>query len=203
MARKEMPRKDMMRKDQAPLVVTYADHEVITPPNELRKAVALAGADDDDPIARAEAALVQLSSEFSNWMQAECERIETARQAIKLLGMTDHTHSALFRAAHDVKGEAATFGYPEVVGVADSLCRLLEHTPEIAQIPLLLVDQHVDAVRAMTRENARSDKAEVASELVRRLREVTDDFLKRENEFRPDYLENIFAPPLAPGTADS
>jgi hypothetical protein len=203
MARKEMPRKDMMRKDQAPLVVTYADHEVITPPNELRKAVASAGADDDDPIARAEAALVQLSSEFSGWMQAECERIETARQAIKLLGMTEHTHDALFHASHDVKGEAATFGYPEVVGVADSLCRLLEHTPEIAQIPLLLVDQHVDAVRAMTRENARSDKAEVASELVRRLREVTDDFLKRENDFRPDYLEIIFAPPLVPGTADS
>jgi chemotaxis protein histidine kinase CheA len=117
--------------------------------------------------------------------------------------LTDHTHDALFRAAHDVKGEAATFGYPEVVGVADSLCRLLEHTPEIARIPAMLVDQHVDAVRAMIRESARSDKAEVAGELVRRLREVTDDFLKDENEFRPDYLENIFAPPLVPGTAES
>ncbi len=197
-----MPRKEI-RKDQAPLVVTYADHEVITPPNELRKAIAPSNPSDDDPVARAEAALVQLSSEFSTWMLAECERIETARQAIKLLGMTDHTHSALFRAAHDVRGEAATFGYPEVVGVADSLCRLLEHTPEMAQIPLLLVDQHVDAVRAMTRESAHPDKAEVAGELVRRLRDVTDDFLKRENDFRPDYLESIFAPPLVPGTAQT
>jgi chemotaxis protein histidine kinase CheA len=197
-----MARKDP-RKDQAPLVVTYADHEVITPPNELRKAVAPATAGDDDPIARADAALAQLSSEFSNWMLAECARIETARQAIKLSGMSDHTHSALFRAAHDVKGEAATFGYPEVVGVADSLCRLLEHTPEIARIPLVLVDQHVDAIRAMTRENTRADRAEVASELVRRLREVTDEFLKRENDFRPDYLESIFAPPLVPGSAQT
>ena len=197
-----MARRDQ-RKDQAPLVVTYADHEIITPPNELRKAVASVGPDDDDPIARAEAALVQLSSEFTAWMQAECDRIETARQAVKLLGMTEHTHNALFRAAHDIKGEAATFGYPEVVGVADSLCRLLEHTPEISRIPVVLIDQHVDAVRAMTRETARTDKAEVAGELVRRLREVTDDFLKRENEFRPDYLESIFAPPLAPGAAES
>jgi HPt (histidine-containing phosphotransfer) domain-containing protein len=197
-----MARKDQ-RKDQAPLVVTYADHEVITPPNELRKAVAPAGPDDDDPIARAEAALMQLSSEFSSWMLAECERIETARQAIKLLGMTEHTHNALFRAAHDVKGESATFGYPEIVGAADSLCRLLEHTPDIARIPLVLVDQHVNAIRAMTRENARADKAEVAGELVRRLREVTDDFLRRENDFRPDYLESIFAPSLAPGGSDN
>jgi len=197
-----MARRDQ-RKDEAPSVVTYADHEIITPPNGLRKAVASAGPDDDDPVARAEAALVQLSSEFTAWMQAECERIETARQAIKLLGMTEHTHNALFRAAHDIKGEAGTFGYPEVVGVADSLCRLLEHTPEIARIPVVLIDQHVDAVRAMTRETARPDKAEVAGALVQRLREVTDDFLKRENEFRPDYLESIFAPPLAPGAAES
>jgi chemotaxis protein histidine kinase CheA len=197
-----MARKDQ-RKDQTPLVVTYADHEVITPPNELRKAVAPADPDDDDPVARAEAALSQLSSEFSSWMLAECERIEAARQAIRLLGMTQHTHEALFRAAHDVKGESATFGYPEVVGVADSLCRLLEHTPDIARIPLVLVDQHVDAVRAMTRENARTDRAQVAGELARRLRDVTDDFLKRENEFRPDYLESIFAPPLAPGAIEN
>jgi chemotaxis protein histidine kinase CheA len=197
-----MARKDQ-RKEQTPLVVTYADHEVITPPNPLRKAVASAGPDDEDPIARAEAALVQLSSEFSSWMLAECERIETARQAVKLLGMIEHTHDALFRAAHDVKGEAATFGYPEVVGVADSLCRLLEHTPDIARIPQVLVDQHVDAIRAMTREIARVDKAEVAGELVRRLRDVTDDFLKRENEFRPEYLESIFAPSLAPSGSDN
>ena len=83
------------------------------------------------------------------------------------------------------RAKPSTFGYPEVVGVADSLCRLLEHTPKIDRIPLVLVDQHVDAVRAMTRESARADRAEVAGELVRRLREVTDDFLRRENEFRP------------------
>ncbi len=196
-----MTRKDR-RNDQTPLVVTYADHEVITPPNALRKAVAAAAPNDEDPIARAEAALVQLSSEFSAWMAAECERIETARQSIKQLGMTADTRDALFRAAHDVKGEAATFGYPEVVGVADSLCRLLEHTPEISRIPPVLVDQHVDAVRAMTRETGRASKTALAGELVRRLRDVTDDFLKRENEFRPDYLESIFAPSLVPGSAE-
>src|ERR1700733_7445058 len=121
-----MARRDQ-RKDEAPSVVTYADHEIFTPPNELRKAVASAGPDDDDPVARAEAALVQLSSEFAAWMQAECERIETARQAVKLLGMTEHTHNALFRAAHDIKGEAGTFGYLDAVAAANSLFRLLEH----------------------------------------------------------------------------
>ena len=63
-----------------------------------------------------------------------------------------------------------------------------------------LVDQHVDAVRAITREYARPDLTDVAGTLTSRLREVTDEFLKRENSFRPDYLETIFSPPLVPGS---
>ena len=48
------------RKDDTPSVATYADHEVITPPHALRKAIAPAQAGDDDPVARAEAALEEL-----------------------------------------------------------------------------------------------------------------------------------------------
>jgi HPt (histidine-containing phosphotransfer) domain-containing protein len=187
------------RKDSTPSVATFADHEVITPPHELRKAVMQATDGDDDPIARAEAALAQLSIEFGDWMHAECERLEAARQEVKHLGFTKKTYDELFRAAHDIKGEAATFGYPAVGAVANSLCRLIEHTPDMTRIPLSLIEQHVDAVRAIAREHARADLAAIAAALTRRLHEVTDEFLRAENTDRPDYLESIFAPPLAPG----
>jgi HPt (histidine-containing phosphotransfer) domain-containing protein len=187
------------RKDQTPSVATYADHEVITPPHTLRKAVAPAVEGFDDPVARAEAALVELSSEFHTWMQAECERLEAGRQDIRRLGFTQETYETIFRAAHDIKGEAATLGYPEATGIVESLCRLLEHTPDITHIPIKLVDQHVDAVRAIAREYGRPDLPDLARALTVRLREVTDEFLKHENSFRPDYLDSIFAPPLAPG----
>jgi HPt (histidine-containing phosphotransfer) domain-containing protein len=186
-------------KDMTPSVATYADYEVITPPHRLRKAVKAATDGDDDPIARADAALKQLSSEFGTWMQAECDRLEAARQQVAARGLNEKTHDELFRAAHDIRGEAATFGFPILAGPADSLCRLLEHTPEHDRIPLALVDQHVDAVRAIAREYSRPDLVEMANALTVRLRDVTNDFLRRENSFRPDYLENIFAPPIAPG----
>lgn len=189
------------RKDADASVATYADHEVIMPPHELRKAVAVATGGHDDPVARAEAALSQLSGEFGAWMHAECERLEAARHQVAQTGFNKKTHDALFRAVHDIKGEAATFGFPAVAGAADSLCRLLEHTPDIAHIPIALVDQHVDAVRAIAREYSRPDLPEIARSLTARLREVTDEFLKHENSFRPDYLESIFAPPIAPGGA--
>lgn len=189
------------RKDDTPSVATYADHEVITPAHDLRRAAVPAADSDADPIARAEAALAELACEFNAWMHSECERLEAARRDAARQGLNEKTHDALFRAAHDIKGEAVTFGFPEAAGVAESLCRLLEHTPRFERIPATLVDQHVDAVRAITREHARPDVADVARTLTRRLRNVTDEFLRNENSFRPDYLENIFSPPLVPGAA--
>jgi HPt (histidine-containing phosphotransfer) domain-containing protein len=194
--------KDMApRNENTQSVATFADHEVITPPNTLRKAVAPGTDPDDDPVGRAEAALAQLSKEFDGWMHSECERLEAARQDVRRLGFSKKTHDDLFRAIHDIKGEAATFGFPAVVGVASSLCRLLEHTPDITRIPLALVDQHVDAVRAIAREHSRVDFPGIADALTGRLREVTDEFLRAENSERPDYLDSIFAPSLAPSGA--
>ena len=180
-------------------IATFGDYEMITPPNELRMAVSeVAGMPGDDPVARAEEALAELSSEFSAWMHSECERLDAARRSVKTKGFTKKTREALFRAAHDIKGEAATFGYPFVASSADSLCRLIEHTPDTTRIPLTLVDQHVDAVRAIIREKARPDIVLIADALTKKLRAVTDDFLAQENKDRPDVLAGILAPPLAP-----
>jgi HPt (histidine-containing phosphotransfer) domain-containing protein len=191
-------------KPGKPSVATYSDYELITPPNKLRMAVSQVSETDakDDPVARAEEALAQLSSEFSTWMGAECDRLDAARKAIKSKGFDKKTREALFHAAHDIKGEAATFGYPFVASSADSLCRLIEHTPDMKRIPITLVDQHVDAVRAIIREKARTDIEQIADALAHKLREVTDDFLAQENKDRPDVLADILAPPLAPAPGE-
>lgn len=188
-------------KKTKPSVATYGDHELITPANELRMVVfedGKPGMAGDNPVARAEKALAELSSEFSSWMDSECERLDAARRDVKSKGFTKATRDELFLAAHDIKGQAATFGYPFVASSADSLCRLIEHTPEMNRIPLALVDQHVDAVRAIVREAARPDVAQIAEALNRRLREVTDEFLTQENKDRPDVLDSILAPPIVP-----
>jgi chemotaxis protein histidine kinase CheA len=186
------------RKEQ-PLVATYADHEVITPPHKLAKAVAKVSLPGDDPIGRAEAALKQLSSEFAAWMYEECDRLDAARRDVRDGGFSKKNIDALFHAVHDIKGEAATFGYPAVAPAAESLCRVIEHTPDTTRIPVALVDQHVDAIRAIVREYARPDVGEIAKALTTKLRTVSDEFLARENAHRPDYIRDILAPSIAPG----
>src|SRR3569833_2255274 len=179
-------------------VKTFGDHEVSVPENKLRKAVSKEAFDPkDDPVARAEQALAELSGEFGNWMDSECDRLDAARNSVKSEGFDERSMEALFHAAHDLKGQAATFGFPAVAAAADSLCRLIELTPDAKRIPAILVDQHVDAVRAIYREYARSDAQELAALLTKRLREVTDEFLLVQNRGRPDVLAEIKSPPLA------
>jgi HPt (histidine-containing phosphotransfer) domain-containing protein len=189
-----------MPAKEKPAVTTYGDYEVILAPHPLRHAALPVDPSEpeDDPVGRAEEALAQLSPEFAGWMDSECERLDKARHEVKAKGFHQQTRDDLFHAAHDIKGEAATFGFPALAAAADSLCRLIEHTPEITRIPTSLVDQHVDAVRAIYREYARSDAREIADKLTARLREVTDEFLITENRHRPDYLDGIVGPPLAP-----
>lgn len=188
-------------REDAPAVTAFHDHEVIVPPHKLKKAVAKGvAAPADDPIARAEAALAELSTEFSAWMDTECERLDRARRAIMKSGLTGLTYDELFRAAHDIRGQAETFGFPRAGEVADSLCLLIENTPDRARIPMALVAQHVDAVRAIIREAKTADADMTAAALAERLRQVTDDFLAHENRGRPSAPDGVPSPPIVPET---
>jgi HPt (histidine-containing phosphotransfer) domain-containing protein len=189
----------MSRSKDKASVVNHGDHEVIVPQNKLRAAVSKASIDDgEDPIARAEKALAALSSEFATWMNSECGRLDDARRDIMSSGFTDANKEALFRAAHDIKGQAATFGYPAVASAAESLCRLIEHAPVPYRIPAALIEQHVDAVRAIHREYGHSDAQKLATALTTQLRAVTDDFLMKENQDRPDVLKQLRSPSIVP-----
>ena len=65
-------------KPSKPDVVTYGDHEVITPDtSKLRKTLRPALPGDADPVARAEEALAAISGDFASWMQ---RRMRAARR---------------------------------------------------------------------------------------------------------------------------
>jgi HPt (histidine-containing phosphotransfer) domain-containing protein len=192
-----------MANDKPPTtlqVETFADHHVITQPNPLRKVLRrVAEKDLDDPVARAEVALAGLSGEFKNWMGIEADRLSAAHAAILKGGFTDFTSEELFRAAHDIKGDAATFGYPSAGAAAESLCRIIEHAPDLDEVPSELIAHHINAIQAIVRERTRLDTASMASELSRKLRGVADEYLLHVNRDRPEHLEAILAPSIVPG----
>lgn len=182
-------------------VETFSDHIVITQPNPLRAMVQyVEDKDFDDPVARAEQALADLSGEFKEWMRVECDRLHAAHAAIKRDGVTKDNQGEMFRAAHDIKGHAATFGYPTAAAAAESLTRIIEHAPDLAKVPEEIITHHINAILAIFREQKRRDegKAETADALSKRLRSVADEYLVAVNQDRPDHLEAVLAPSIAP-----
>jgi len=181
-------------------IKAFADHHVITPPNPLRKVLRrVIGKDLDDPVARAEKALAGLSGEFKNWMTIETDRLAAAHAAILRDGFTNDNREELFRAAHDIKGDALTFGFPSAGAAAESLCRIIEHAPDLDEVPSDLIAHHINAIEAIVRERTKLDTVSMASELSRQLRGVADAYLTHANRDRPEHLEAILAPSIAPG----
>ena len=181
-------------------VKTFATHHVITQPNPLRKVLRRVPESDlDDPVARAEKALAGLSGEFKDWMQSEADRLSAAHAAIRNNGFSGSNCEELFRAAHDIKGDAATFGYPSAAVAAESLCRIIEHAPDLAKVPTELITHHINAIQAIVHHHTRLDTTTVAGELSRRLRRVADEYLMHVNRDRPEHLEAIMAPSIVPG----
>lgn len=181
-------------------VKSFGTHHVITQPNPLRKVLLRVPESDlDDPVGRAEKALAGLSGEFKEWMTIEADRLSAAHATVQREGFNDKTREELFRAAHDIKGDAATFGYPSAAAAAESLCRIIEHAPDLAAVPAQLIAHHINAVQAIVRNRTKLDTAVVAGVLSKQLRGIADEFLTHANRDRPEHLEAILAPSIAPG----
>ncbi len=103
-------------KPSKPDVVTYGDHEVITPDtSKLRKTLRPALPGEQDPVARAEEALAAISGDFSAWMQDECERLDAARRKVREQGpVASRPARSCSSPPMTSRAIPARFGYPEV-----------------------------------------------------------------------------------------
>ncbi|HEY3950397.1 Hpt domain-containing protein [Phenylobacterium sp.] len=144
---------------------------MIQPNNALRLKVGggRLGAIDPAAIAKAEAALKSLASNFTQWLNDEITKLENARQTVRSDGVTTETMENLYLRAHDLKGLGTTYGYQLITRIAGSLCRLIDDKEKRATVPLELVDAHIDAIKAAVRDDIKSDDHPVGSVLVEEL----------------------------------
>ena len=132
--------------------------QVIRPPNTLRAKVGGGfGGINADAIAKAEEALKAMSGQFSQWLQDEINKLDAAQAAIRAEGYNTKTAEGLYFRAHDLKGLGATYQYPLVTRLAGSLCKLLDDPSKRLDAPMKLVDAHIDAIRAVVRDQIQTD----------------------------------------------
>ncbi len=152
---------------------------VFAAPMALRdKAGLRVGRIDHEAVARAEAALTALSSKYGDWLQEEVERLDDAREAVRLEGVNQGTVNKLFTHAHDLKGLGATYGFPIIGRISASLCNLIGGGDGCDSISVPLVDAHINAIKAAVRDNIRDADTSIGAALAGELERHTAEYLR-------------------------
>lgn len=147
--------------------------EIFMPPNTLRAKVGSAGtagaaAIDPSVIKRAEAAVENLRQEFSGWLAMDISTLANSFAAFTKDRNATNA-AALFRAAHDLRGQAQTFEYPLIARIAASLAKLMDGLQSWEVAPLPLVTAHVDAIHVIHRDKIKDINNRIALVLVEEL----------------------------------
>lgn len=144
--------------------------QVIQIPNTLRAKVGgKLGALDPATLAKAEEALSSLSDQFDNWLDDEVNKLEKAQETIRNEGLSEKNAEQLYFRCHDLKGLGTTYGYPLITRIAGSVCKMLDDETIRLQSPRLLIDAHVDAIRAVVRGKIKDENHPVGVTLAETL----------------------------------
>jgi hypothetical protein len=124
----------------------------------------------DDALARADKTLEALGGAMEQWLDADIARLQEARLNAECAGWDDASLEPLMTAA-DIKGMGTTYGYPLATQIGASLCRLIETAAgkAAARREPALVCAHVDALRALVRDDVRTDAHPVGQALLQAL----------------------------------
>jgi hypothetical protein len=134
---------------------------------------------DPGAIAKAEEALKAMSSQFGQWLQDEIDKLDKAQADIRAKGWTPETAEALYFRAHDLKGLGSTYAYPLVTRLAGSLCKMLDDADKRMVAPMLILDAHIDAIRAVVRDQIQTEDHPTGRVLAQALEARVAEYLSK------------------------
>jgi len=149
------------------------------PPNMLKAKVGgtISGL-DVAVIKRAETAMEELKAEFDDWLSSDVDALVEARNRFAATA-TEEIRADLFRAGHDIKGAAQTYEFPLIARIAASLCRLIDGLAQNVEVPLTLVDAHVEAIRVVFRQKIQDSANRMALTLTEELEARVTETLEK------------------------
>jgi CheY-like chemotaxis protein len=129
-----------------------------------------------DAISAAKASLAELAIDYPAILKADVVQLQAHFSKVQSEGFTEETVKAIFRKAHDLKGQAATFGFDLVTSISASLCTLLrkvlDHPDQMGSRKLALatvVSMHIDAIEVCAVQNIIGNGGADGTELIQTL----------------------------------
>lgn len=140
----------------------------IEPPDFMKAAIAKGrGEALSDIEARAGQALAALGDDYLAKAGEDLRRIEAA--LAQLSGGAAERQAALervHRIAHDMRGQAGTFGYDLITTIGSSLCDYIEEAEDPARLDPEALQIHVDSLRAVLKGRVTGDGGKLGRELL-------------------------------------
>ncbi|MFK7792192.1 MAG: Hpt domain-containing protein [Devosiaceae bacterium] len=162
--------------------IKKGEYKTITPPDTLQKKVRqLSGRDAKiDPVAKAEEAVERLSVNFADWMDEEVQRLVEIWQDSQESGLSEDARGKLYRAAHDMRGQGATLGFPSVGKIAGVFCDILDTVGE-QHVPDHFMEKYITAIRAIARETKAGEDNSLAHALANELSKAGAELIEKHD----------------------
>ncbi len=147
-------------------------HEVIEIPNTLKDKVGGAGI-SADLLRDAEVAVAGLQDDYETRLQQEIDHFSADFEAMRGAGAFDPKR--LFALAHELRGEAGSYGYPLISRAADVLCKLLEKRTALAPTDVDIVEAHLRAFRTVLDRRIKGHGGPAGERLIDRLEAIVSN----------------------------
>ncbi len=143
-------------------------YQVINPLNTLQAKVHKTGGPSMDQMAAdAETALKEIKDNYEAVVQADVRRIDDAlSRAKETPASAADALKEIFDISHDIKGQAASLGYPLLTAIAQLLCRFISTSEAAALKGLDVVGVHTRAMGTVVGHKIRGDGGENGKKLL-------------------------------------
>ena len=144
-------------------------HRIIKPENRLQSKMRLSKLSVSELMAKANAVMAAIAASYPEWLQKDLEKLIAAHERLREDPLDEAARSELFRTAHDIRGQAAGFGYDLASHAGGSLCQCLRQRPGLSTADLHVVDAHINIIRACLGQSLKGDGGAIGQELVAEL----------------------------------
>jgi hypothetical protein len=143
------------------------EYEIIEVPNRLKEKVGAGAGIPASVLDRAEAEIESLADDYLSVAQLD---LITLRDSLRAAERDPEASASylerMYGAAHDMKGQGGSFGYPLVTRIADALCRYLGHPPDPDTVDLAVCAIHVDALHVIIQNDIPGDGGKLGREVL-------------------------------------
>lgn len=143
-----------------------SQHRIIRPANRLHIKARFSDLSVSQMMAKAHRVMAVIAQSYSQCLRADLEALAAVQKKLQAQPNGAGNKAELFRISHDIRGQAASFGYDMASHVGTSLCQYLERQDYLGANQLKVVDAHINAIRAYLRQFLKGDGGAVGQAIM-------------------------------------